>query len=81
MNGELFKRIESLYQNAPELNPESQRLLERYREDYRRAGANLSKAVTKRSCASSMHDWLNSPLLLGKTYKPMRTRALFGLMM
>ena len=44
MNGDLFKRIESLYQNAPELNPESQRLLERYREDYRRAGANLSKA-------------------------------------
>lgn len=43
MNDRLFGRIETLHSANLTLDPESQRLLERYHEDYRRAGAALGK--------------------------------------
>ncbi len=46
LNEQLFKRIESIYQRREKLKlePESKRLVERYYEDFVRAGARLSKA-------------------------------------
>jgi peptidyl-dipeptidase Dcp len=46
LNGALFARIETLYQQREQLSldPESRRLLERYYKDFVRAGAKLSAA-------------------------------------
>jgi peptidyl-dipeptidase Dcp len=50
LNGALFNRIESLYQQREQLNldPESKRLLERYYQDFVRAGAKLSASDQSR---------------------------------
>ena len=79
MNGELFKRIESLYQNAPELNPESQRLLERYREDYRRAGANLSSSDQEKLRVINAR-LAELSTAFGQNLQADANEALFGLM-
>ena len=46
LNGPLFARIEAIYaqRDTLGLDPESRRLLERYRKDFIRAGARLSDA-------------------------------------
>ncbi|HKB89702.1 MAG TPA: dipeptidyl carboxypeptidase II, partial [Opitutaceae bacterium] len=46
LNGTLFTRIQTLYDNRDQLglDPESKRLLERYYSDFTRAGAKLSEA-------------------------------------
>ena len=43
MNRGLFERIDAVYQSGPKLGTEEQRLLERYRDDFVRAGASLSE--------------------------------------